>query len=113
MYKTLEYVKRYYYWKSVNQEVKKFVLSCDLCQRVKPVNIQMECAFNRVYSSGPGDLVCVDFYGPLPRSIAGLEYIFVLYDAFSKYLKFYPTKFTSGRHTGNFFINSSSEEQSS
>lgn len=92
MYKTMTYVKRFYYWKLMNQDIKKFVLSCDMCQRVKPCNIQMENAYRRVYSSCPGDLVCVDFYGPLPRSIAGTEYIFVMYDAFSKYIKLYPIK---------------------
>lgn len=76
----------------MNKEVKNYVTSCDLCQRVKPINIQMECAFNRVHSSKPGDLVCVDFYGPLPRSIGGMEYIFVILDSFSKYVKLYPIK---------------------
>lgn len=92
VFKTLTYIKRYYYWKSMNQEIKNFVLSCDIGQRVKPINIQMEGKYRRVYSSEPGDLICVDFYGPLPRSIAGMEYIFVVYDAFSKYIKLYPIK---------------------
>lgn len=57
VYKTLMYIKRCYYWKGMAQEIKKFVLSCDLCQRVKSVNVQMECSYQMVYSSRPGDLV--------------------------------------------------------
>lgn len=90
--KTLSYVKRYYYWKAINSEVKKFVVSCDLCQRVKLINTKMERSYNMVYSSGPNDLVCVDFYGPLPRSIGGVQYIFVVLDTFTKYVKLYPVK---------------------
>ena len=40
----------------------------------------------------PGKLVTVDFYGPIPKSIAGVQYIFVLIDAFSKYVRLYPVK---------------------
>lgn len=74
------------------QEIKKFVLACDLCQRVKCPNRKTIGAFGNVESSGPGDLVSVDFFGPLPRSQGGVEYIFVRLDVFSKYVKLYPIK---------------------
>ena len=34
----------------------------------------------------------VDFYGRLPRSVGGVGYIFVMLDAFSKYVKLYAIK---------------------
>lgn len=92
VYKTTMYLRQYYYWKGMGKQIKNFVLTCDLCQRVKPVNLKMECQFNLVQSSGPRDLICVDFYGPLPRSVGGVEYIFVILDAFSKYVKLYAIK---------------------
>lgn len=91
-YKTIAYISQYYYWKSMNRDIKKFVISCDLCQRVKIKNQNMEGAFRIVQSSEPGDLVSVDFFGPLPRSIGGMEYIFVVLDVFSKYVRLYPIK---------------------
>lgn len=45
-----------------------------------------------VESNEPGDLICVDFYGPLPKSIGSMEYVFVVLDMFSKYVKLYPIK---------------------
>lgn len=45
-----------------------------------------------VRSMGPGDLVSVDFFGPLPRSTGEMEYIFVVLDIFSKYVRLYPIK---------------------
>ena len=55
----------------MNKEIKKLVLSCDLCQRVKSPNIKRECPYNLVRSREPDDLVTVDFHGPLPRSCGG------------------------------------------
>lgn len=76
----------------MNRQIKNFVLTCDLCQRVKRPNCKMEGEFRLVESSEPGDLVCVDFFGPLPRSTGGLQFIFVVMDVFSKYIKLYPIK---------------------
>ena len=92
VYKTTMYLRQFYYCKSMNKEIKMYVLSCDLCQRVKSPNTKMECPYNLIRSREPGDLVTVDFYGPLPRSCGVVEYIFVVLDAFSKYAKLYPIK---------------------
>ena len=85
-------MQNYYFCPSMNREVKRFVLSCDLCQRVKSSNAKVEGEFRLVQADKPGDLVTVDFYGPLPCSVGGVEHIFVLFDAFSKYVKSYPIK---------------------
>lgn len=92
IFKTIKYIQRFYHCKSMDSEIKRFVSSCDLCQRVKPINFKMERSYNRVYSSGPNDIVCVDFYGPLPRSTGGVEYMFVILDAFIKYVKLYSVR---------------------
>ncbi|XP_043471737.1 uncharacterized protein LOC122504619 [Leptopilina heterotoma] len=92
VYKTLMYLKQFYFWKGMGKQVKNQVLSCDLCQRVKCLNKKMEGEYRLVQSTEPGDLVSVDFFGPLPRSIGGLQYIFVVLDVFSKYVKLYPIK---------------------
>lgn len=39
-----------------------------------------------------GDLVTVDLYGPLPIGRGGVEYIFLVIDSFSKYVKLYALK---------------------
>lgn len=92
VYKTAMYIRRFYFWRGMNNEIKKWVTSCDLCQRVKSPNIGMSGRYEMVESKEPGDLVSVDFYGPLPRSTGGVEYIFVILDVFSKYIKLYPIK---------------------
>ena len=92
VYKTLLYLSRYYYWRNMKQDVKRIVLSCDLCQRVKHISVAMEGEFQLVAASEPCELVTVDFYGPLPRGRGGVEYIFVVLDSFSKLVKLYAMK---------------------
>ena len=92
VYKTLAHLKKFYYWKSMNKDVKKFVLTCDMCQRVKYLSIAMEGPYQMVRAEAPSDLVTVDFFGPLPRGRGGAEYIFVVLDAFSKLVRLYPMK---------------------
>ena len=91
-YKTLSYIRTYYFWNKMKRDIKMFIQKCDLCQRVKVVNYEMEGRYRLVKSQCPNDLVTVDFYGPLPRSIGGVQYIFVLLDAFSKLVKVYAVK---------------------
>jgi transposase InsO family protein len=92
VYKTTYYLKTYCYWKNMAKEIKTFVLHCDLCQRTKHLNYSMEGEYNMVESKEKGDLITVDFYGPLPRSVGGVQYILVVLDAFTKYVVLYPMK---------------------
>ena len=34
--KTIDQVKRRFYWSRMDEEIQKYVVSCDLCQRNKP-----------------------------------------------------------------------------
>ena len=96
VYKTLSYLKKFYYWKTMAREVKRFVLTCDLwCQRVKHLSIAMEGPYQLVNSEALCDLVTVDFYGPLPRGRGGVEYLFVVLDAFSKLVRIYAIRKTT------------------
>lgn len=90
--KTLAYIKTHFCWDSIHKDVQKYVLSCELCQRVKHANQSMEGEYQMVPATQLSELVAVDFYGPLPRSIGGVEYVLVALDAHSKYVKLYPLK---------------------
>lgn len=91
-YKTLMYVRQFFYWKGMMSQIKKFVTSCDMCQRVKFCNYRTEGEYQFVKSDQPGELVTVDFFGSLPQSVGGVAYIFVVMDAYSKYVKLYAIK---------------------
>lgn len=98
-YKTYAELSRTYYWPGIQSDVKKRVVACDLCQRVKTQNFTMEGSYMHVRAKKPNELLCIDFYGPLPRSTAGVQYILVILDAFSRFVTLYPMVKATARMT--------------
>lgn len=90
--KMIKYLQRLFFWRHMRKDVKVFTRGCDICQKTKYINYRMEGTFELVGSSLPNQLVAVDFFGPLPTSVSGVQYIFVLQDIFSKYMTLYPIK---------------------
>ena len=78
-YKLLSYLNSYFFWRRMRADIKAYTKACDLCQRVKYLNYKMEGAYQFLKASEPNKMVSVDFYGPLPRSNGGVQYLFVLH----------------------------------
>ncbi|XP_066939693.1 uncharacterized protein [Macrobrachium rosenbergii] len=76
-----------YYWPKLKADVKKFVNSCDVCQKVskpnQPIPKAPLCPIPVV--SEPFKEVIIDVVGPLPRTRSGNEYIFTIMDKMSRY----------------------------
>lgn len=109
-FKMQKYINKFFFWRYMARDIKKFTRGCDLCQRTKYLNFRMEGAYNYVGSSTPNDLVTVDFFGSLPMSIGGVQFIFVVQDTFSKIVKLYPikravTKICLDKLINDYFIN--------
>ena len=66
-----------------------------LSLRAKPINVKYHCTPAYILRDRPNALVCCDIHCRLPRSNFGYEYIFVVYDVFSKFTKIYPLKSNS------------------
>ena len=86
-----------FYIKRLARKCRKIVGSCMLCLRAKPINVKYQCTPACILRDSPNALVCVDIHGKLPRSNFGYEYIFVMYDVFTKFTKIYPLKKISTR----------------
>ena len=95
--KTLSYIRGYSYWDNMSKHIKEYVRTCGLCQRTKSLNYSMQGRYQLISAKKPGDLVTVDFYVPLPRAQYRYQYIFVVLDAFSKYVKLYPIQHATTR----------------
>jgi hypothetical protein len=81
-----------FYHPQLRKHIKSYVKKCDLCQRTKFNNQKMSLDYRTVVTSHPGEIVSSDLYGPLPKSTGQATYILVLYDLFSKLVKFYPLR---------------------
>ena len=71
--------------------IKQVLRSCQICQFAKSASLPQP-QFEPILPEHPNDLVAVDFYGPLPKSVGGVSYIFVLVDTFSKLVTLFPVK---------------------
>ncbi|XP_066976776.1 uncharacterized protein [Macrobrachium rosenbergii] len=83
-----------YYWPKLKADVKKFVNSCDVCQKVgkpnQPIPKAPLCPIPVV--SEPFKEVIIDVVGPLPRTRSGNEYIFTIMDKMSRYPEAIPLR---------------------
>ena len=91
-FKLFTYLSEFFCWRRMRTDIKSYTRVCDTCQRVKYLNYKMEGAYQFLQATEPNEFVSVDFYGPLPRSITGVQYLFVLQDLFSKLVTIYPIK---------------------
>lgn len=85
-------VKDRYHIPNLTRVVKDTIRTCDLCQKSKHPNRYTVGACKAVIADDVGDIVMIDWYGPLPSGQFGMQYILVIQDAFSKFIQLYPTK---------------------
>lgn len=89
--KTFGHMKNSFYWPKMRKHIRQVVSSCDLCQKTK-VSKGMKGPYNSVVCNKPGDLLCMDFMGPLPSSRAGATQLLVIIDSFSRYTKLFAVR---------------------
>ena len=83
--KTLEQVKRRFYWTGMDEVVRKYVTSCDACQRNKPSQQStMGMAMPLPIPTRPGQQWSMDLITGLPRSRSGNDAIVVFVDKLVK-----------------------------
>jgi len=90
--KTIHSLKQIFYFPSFHKIIRSIVQSCDICQKCKINTSLMTGPMQHVISLKPLDKILVDFYGPLPVGIYGLQYIFVVLDNFSRFVKLFPLR---------------------
>jgi transposase InsO family protein len=89
--KTLDRIWKLFYWPGLCTDVRRFVGSCDQCQKVspRPPKVPLE---KMPLIDTPFERVAVDLTGPLPMSGSGNRYILVLVDYATRYPEAIPLK---------------------
>lgn len=90
--KVYQVLKDTFYWPNMRREICRQLRGCDLCQKAKKPNVTIKGPLQPILANDVGELVAVDFYGPLPKSRGGVCYILVAVDVFSKFVKLFPLK---------------------
>ena len=80
-----------YYWPQMSRDIKRFVVSCDICQKVKlkrhaPIGLLQPIPI----PEQPYEVVTMDFITELPLS-DGFDCILVIVDKLTKFVTLVPT----------------------
>ncbi|KAK1603447.1 hypothetical protein QYE76_037309, partial [Lolium multiflorum] len=84
-----------FYWPTLFKDARKFILSCDECQRVGNISRRNEMPMNYTLVIEPFDCWGFDFMGPFPSS-EGNTHILVVVDYVTKWVEAIPTKSADG-----------------
>ena len=85
--KTLQLIKEYFTMDAICQTISQVVRCCDVCQKCKDSGNKLITGETRpILPSRKGELISMDYYGPLPVSSGGVRYLLVMVDNFTKYV---------------------------
>ncbi|KAL2081551.1 hypothetical protein ACEWY4_023404 [Coilia grayii] len=88
--RTLDLIRDRFYWPKMSQTVETYIGNCGRCVTWKSP-CSRAAPLHQITSSGPMELVCIDFLSLEPDS-CGFANILVVTDHFSRYAQAYPTK---------------------
>ena len=88
-------IRQHFWWPGLDRDVKQYVKTCELCQRMKPRHHNPCGLFTPLPTPRrPSEHVAIDFVTRLPRTPAGNDMIVVIVDRLTKYAKFVASKMT-------------------
>ncbi|KAG3059276.1 hypothetical protein PC121_g14023 [Phytophthora cactorum] len=103
--KTFATLSRDFYWPHMYKWMRKWVRSCEACQRVKPAPSRQAPLRPLPVARGAWDLVSMDFVFGLPRDVQGRPDILVFVDRFSKMVHLAPVAASiTATHTAAIFV---------
>lgn len=92
VWKMANMIRRVYNWPGLLDDVAQYVRNCIECKVIKSRNENLHGPLKPIVTSAPGELVCVDFFGPLPRARGSCTMILAVMDHFTRFVKLYAMK---------------------
>ena len=93
--KTLEKVRRRFYWHGMHEDVENHIRRCGPCVQVNDPSKLPRAPLINIKSGHPLQRVAIDIVGPTPRSSLGHEWLLVVSDHFTKFAQAFPVRNTS------------------
>ena len=92
--KTLEKVRRRFYWHGMREDVENHIRRCGPCAEVNDLSKLPRAPLN-IKSGHPLQRVAIDIVGPTPKSSLVHEWLLVVCDHFTKFAQAFPVRNTS------------------
>lgn len=90
--KCISILREFFIFSNMDRVARNLLSRCGICQRTKPSNQRVEGLMQHVVSNNVLDKLLVDLYGPLPVGWNGVQYVFVVLDNLSRFVRLYPLK---------------------
>lgn len=91
--KTVEKIKRYFFWPKMAPQIVEFVKQCTVCHETKAPNVTLRPRMGeQVDVQRPWQRLYIDLLGPYPRSKAGNTTLLIVLDQFSKFVLLKPLR---------------------
>lgn len=84
--KTLERIRRFYFWPNIVVDVKNYINNCEICKSTKHPNYLLRPPMGKIVGTERFfQKIFIDFLGSYPRSRSGNVGIFIVLDHYSKF----------------------------
>lgn len=87
--KTLDQIRRRYYWVNCREDVEEWIRKCAVCGASKSPALKTRGKMKQYISGAPFERIAIDVAGPFPKTNDGNKYILVAIDYFSKWPEAY------------------------
>jgi transposase InsO family protein len=93
-------------WRSMRRHVNQFISHCACCQKMSTLKLEIQTNPFTLAAYGPFQRIYVDTVGPINVGTVkkNFKYILVIIDAFSRYVRLYPTMSTTGKEATDAFL---------
>lgn len=86
MYKTLDIIRRHFYWPGMVVDVRNYIRDCEICKSTKHPNVNLKPEMGKeVITTRPFQRLFIDLIGPYPRSRNGNIGLLIVLDHLTKF----------------------------
>jgi hypothetical protein len=84
------------WWSDMSDTVARYVRGCEQCQRNKPdLSGRQGMPLSIDTPRAPWEVICMDFIGPLPRTVRENDLVMVVVDKLTRWVYYLPTRSTA------------------
>ncbi|OMJ26577.1 Retrovirus-related Pol polyprotein from transposon [Smittium culicis] len=97
--RTLEKVRKYFFWLKMSRDIFGYIQSCKECQLTKHSSLKAPGELQSIHVTEPFEMISIDYCGPFPESNNGNRYILIITEHLTRWVEAIATKDTSADTT--------------